>query len=42
MDLANYGVSGEYGGSGKSCESGFWVNLWDLEDLVNLMILVIL
>ena len=41
-DLANYGVSGEYGGSGKSRESGFWVNLRDLEDLVNLMILVIL
>ena len=42
VDLANYGVSGEFG---KSRESGFWVNLTDLvdlEDLVNLMILVIL
>ena len=44
VDLANYGVSGEYGGSGKSRESGFWVNrtdLVDLEDLVNMTILVI-
>ena len=42
VDLANYDVSGEYYGSGKSCESGFWVNLRDLEDLVNLINLVIL
>ena len=47
VDLANYDVSGEYYGSGKSCDVNlfFWVNLTDLVDLevlVNLMILVIL
>ena len=39
VDLANYGVSGEYGVNSR--KSGFWVNLTDLvnlEDLVNLMI----
>ena len=41
VDVANYGVSGEYGGSGKSRESGFWVNLENMVDMVYLVILTI-